>query len=848
MDNQELFIENQTQLTMFDSDGESIFEADVFEEYTAFDSEEFVEEEEFIQEEVKKTTLPLQEGSTFVRKYTIQQFLGQGALGIAYLAEEEGSFNKVVIKEFFPKGVVYREEDGTVAIEDETHLQKLKSYEKMKKVFEEEAQNIVTINSVPHKNIAGFVSLERDVNNTVYYLMPYSKGEELGVYLKRLEQEEKKLSQQEIMALIEPILNGLTHIHAYGVYHKDIKPANIYIREGNEPLLIDFGASVTSAHLLTPTYAPIEQVKRIASEYGDYTDIYAVAVMMYEMVIGHKPPKSQERAEAIARGERDPYSPLITNRNLKKDFEKHFLGAIDHALELAYTARPQTAKLFKEELKGDLKRKKRHKIITLSLLALGVFFALFYIVHEQQRAKYGYLIVPHHQQAEVLVDGRRVTIDKESRYPVLLGKHFIEINNGLGKLSSVHQVEFKEENEQHRIENPLIKEKVLFEVHTKDNLVSQIEINGKFVGNTPYVGKLFYDKEHGGLEKKYAILLRKEGYANSEEKYFRYRELMKEKSYKINVELRKKEGFIEIKSPVGFKIKINGRLVRNKEGEIELTPVTLKRIPGKYTVYLYSSKRELIGKSRLKIYKSILREVVVEDKETTFFPQIKAEKSPRYLLAQEREDKKNSKDTKKATKELLKEPKQPNMSQKINGLMFAKTEVTYDELVRFLNSASLSEKELKKYFYLGTNSIAKYIKREFVDNIHRYSIYKGYEKYPVVQISWHGAKAYIDWLNQQTGISYRLPTHEEWRSIANFTPQGLTSTLNAVAQSPANPLGLFDVYGNVSEWSEDRFGDYSRVTLGGSFNTVKSYLNPLMQNSMNENSTKNSDLGFRLVR
>jgi len=842
MNNQELFIENQTQLTMFDSDGESIFEAEVFEEGTSF------ENEEFLLDEVKKTTLPLQEGSTFVRKYTIQQFLGQGALGIAYLAEEEGSFNKVVIKEFFPKGVVYREEDGTVAIEDETHLQKVKSYEKMKKVFEEEAQNIVTINSVPHKNIAGFVSLERDVNNTVYYLMPYSKGEEFGEYLKRLEHEEKKLNQQEIMALIEPILNGLTHIHAYGVYHKDIKPANIYIREGNEPLLIDFGASVTSAHLLTPTYAPIEQVRRIVSEYGDYTDIYAVAVMMYEMIIGHKPPKSQERAEALARGERDPYSPLVSNSNIRKGFEKHFLRAVDHALELAYTARPQTAKLFKEELRGDLKRKKRHKFIILSLLAITVISALFYAISEQQRAKYGYLILKNNKQTEVLVDGRRIIIDKENRYPILLGKHFIEINNGLENLSSVHEMEFKKENEQQRIENLLIKEKVTFEIHTKNNLISQVEINGKFVGNTPYLGKLFYDKAHGGLEKKYKIVLKKKGYAHSDEKHFLYKELMKEKSYKINVKLRKKEGFLEIKSPVGFKIKINGKLVRNKDREIELTPITLKKVPGRYSIYLYSSKRDSIGKNRIKIYKPILREVVVVDKETTLFPQIKAEKSPRYLMAKEREKKKNSKKIEKPTKEILKSPIKPEMSQEVNGVKFSKKEVSYNELVRFLNSASLSEKELKHYFQIGTNSIAKYIKKESIEGSNRYFVYKGYEHYPVVQISWHGAKAYIKWLNAQTGHSYRLPTQREWRSIAKFKPQGLSSTLNAVAQSFASSLGMFDVYGNVSEWSEDRFGDYSRITLGGSFNTLKNYLNVDMQNSMNENSTKNSDLGFRLVQ
>jgi hypothetical protein len=514
---------------------------------------------------------------------------------------------------------------------------------------------------------------------------------------------------------------------------------------------------------------------------------------------------------------------------------------------LAYTARPQTAKLFKEELKGDLKRKKRHKLIVLSLLVVGVLSAFSYTLYEKQREKYGYLIVPNNEQTQVVVDSRRVKADKENRYPILLGKHFIEINNGSSYLSSTHEIEFKEEEEQHRIENLLIKKQIIFEVRTKNNLVSQVEINGEFVGNTPYLGKLFYDKAHGGLEKKYKILLKKEGYENSTEKQLLYKELIKDKSYKINVELRKKEGFIEIKSPVGFKIKVNGRLVKNKDGEIELTPITLKRIPGKYTIYLYSSKRELIGKNRLKIYKPILKEIIVTDKDTILFPQVKAEKSPKYLMAKEHENKKNSK-RESLTKEVLKTPKEPKMSHEVNGVSFAKTEVTYDELVRFLNASSLSTNELKRYFHLGTNSIAKYIKKESIDGINRYFIYKGYEQYPVVQISWHGAKAYIAWLNEQTNASYRLPTQSEWIRIANFEPNSLNSTLSAVAKKTANSLGIFDVYGNVAEWSEDKFGDYSRIILGGSFNTLETYLNSSMQNNMNESSSKNSDLGFRLVQ
>jgi len=239
--------------------------------------------------------LYLEVGTLFVGKYVIKKVLGRGALGIAYIAEEVGSKNLVVIKEFFPKGVAQRKADSTVALSEEATQKELQSYENMKKLFEEEAQNIVRINQVPHKNIAGFISLERDVNNTIYYLMPYSEGEEMGDYLKRVKEEGKVLSQKEIMELIEPILDGLSHIHKYGVYHKDIKPANIYIRKDDEPMLIDFGASVTSAHLLTPAYAPIEQVNRNISEYGAYTDLYALGVMMYEMVMGYKPPKSKLR-------------------------------------------------------------------------------------------------------------------------------------------------------------------------------------------------------------------------------------------------------------------------------------------------------------------------------------------------------------------------------------------------------------------------------------------------------------------------------------------------------------------------------------------------------------------------
>jgi serine/threonine protein kinase len=832
----ESFQENQTQLTMFDDGGNTLFDQEVIEFDLA--PEVFVEE---------KTYLPyLSEGSTFVRKYTIKKFLGQGAMGIAYLAEEEGSYNQVVIKEFFPKGMVKRESDSTVALDDNATIHQVNSYNNMKKVFEEEAQNIVTINSVPHKNVAGFISLERDINNTIYYLMPYSEGEEFGDYLTRLRKEEHLFSQKEIMALIEPILNGLIHIHNYGIYHKDIKPANIFIRKDDEPLLIDFGASVTSAHLMTPSYAPIEQVKRVVSEYGAYTDLYAVGVIMYEIIVGTKPTKSKLRAEAIARGERDPYQPLSKKKELNRRFENFFLGAIDHVLSLSYRDRPQNATLFKEELKGDIKRKKRNRVLVSIFFIATVLSILGYEIYEKKRVKNAYLIVPHGEQAQLMVDNRLVKAEKDGRYKISLGEHSIEIKNSLGYLSVVKEIKFKKEKSQQRVDNPLIKEAVVLSIRTKENFVAEVEINKKFVGNTPYVGKLYFDKKGGGIEKNYSIVLSKEGYSNSKTKRIIYKELMKKENNLINIALRKEEGCVKVTTPVGFKVKVNGKLIKDKNGRAEITPLKFKRPPGVYTVLLYSSKRE----KQLKVYNHIVKKITVKDQDTTQFPKLKAVKSKRYLQAKKRESKRALKS--KAFKKkhaILIHAKAPILGREFNGVQFAKKEVTYDEVVRFLNSANLSSELLNRYFMVRSNIISKHIKKEIVQGEVEYYVYKGYENYPFIQISWYGAKHYIRWLNRKVGGNYRLATKSEWEMVARLEPTPLTDkTLNPVGTKKANSLGLYDIFGNVAEWGEDDFGEFSKVTLGGSYKTFSDYFSPTMRGGMNAHSNRNIDIGFRLVK
>ncbi|MGE4520652.1 MAG: formylglycine-generating enzyme family protein [Desulfobacteraceae bacterium] len=102
------------------------------------------------------------------------------------------------------------------------------------------------------------------------------------------------------------------------------------------------------------------------------------------------------------------------------------------------------------------------------------------------------------------------------------------------------------------------------------------------------------------------------------------------------------------------------------------------------------------------------------------------------------------------------------------------------------------------------------------------------DKQPMVEISWHGAKKFADWLSKKDGITYRLPTEAEWEyaaragtttaycfgdnsgSLGNYAwydDNSGSKTHEAGLKKP-NKLGLYDMHGNVWEWCEDWFGDY----------------------------------------
>jgi formylglycine-generating enzyme required for sulfatase activity len=161
------------------------------------------------------------------------------------------------------------------------------------------------------------------------------------------------------------------------------------------------------------------------------------------------------------------------------------------------------------------------------------------------------------------------------------------------------------------------------------------------------------------------------------------------------------------------------------------------------------------------------------------------------------------------------------------------------------------------------------------------SHFSGCDNCPVEQVSWNDIQDFIGKLNAQTGKKYRLPTEAEWEyaarggnkskgykyaggndigSVAWYSSNSSSKT-HAVGQKQANELGIYDMSGNVWEWCEDWYGDYSssrqtnpkgpqngsgRVLRGGSWPSGAKYCRVSGRNNPYPVS-RGSNSGFRLV-
>lgn len=283
------------------------------------------------------------EPGTLIDQYIIERPLAGGGFSSVYLARQLDDQMQVAIKEYLPRRLAHRNEQHEVVPNDEEARW---HFQRGRKLFLEEAK---VLTRLKHRNIVEVLNFFK-ANATVYLVMTFEYGKILGEYL--LKEKKGGLSEQFFYQVFPTLLDGVRMIHENGLLHLDIKPHNILIRSGGDPLLLDFGASQPYPYterarigkVLSTGFSPVEQYDA-NGVLGPWSDIYAIGATMRMCLDGAFPPAAPDRAE------KDTLVPAA--KTFRRRYSQGLLEAIDWAMAIAPEERPQSVEAFLAALGAD---------------------------------------------------------------------------------------------------------------------------------------------------------------------------------------------------------------------------------------------------------------------------------------------------------------------------------------------------------------------------------------------------------------------------------------------------------------------------------------------------------------
>ena len=287
---------------------------------------------------VSSNALPV---GTRLGEFEIIGVIGQGGFGIVYLARDHSLGRDVALKEYMPAAFAGRDEYHVTILSEnyaETFMLGLQSFVK-------EAQLLAKFDHSSLVKVYRFW----EANGTGYMAMPFYDAPTLKQMLKG--DYRAWADEAWLKSFLGDVLDALQVLHSKQCYHRDIAPDNILMIDHSKPVLLDFGAArrvigdMTQALtvILKPGFAPIEQYGDMATfSQGPWTDLYALAAVVYFVITGKVPPA------AMARFVSDSLVPLTSCATDR--FSLPFLQALDTALNLRPEQRPQSVAEFRTML------------------------------------------------------------------------------------------------------------------------------------------------------------------------------------------------------------------------------------------------------------------------------------------------------------------------------------------------------------------------------------------------------------------------------------------------------------------------------------------------------------------
>src|ERR1700683_2600265 len=202
--------------------------------------------------------------------YRIIRLLGEGGMGVVYLAEREDLGSQVAIK-LLRDAWLSPARRGRFALEQRTLAQ------------------------LNHPSIPRLYDADTSPDGTPFFVMEYVEGVPLTDFCKT-----QQCSIAERLRLFRAVCEAVLYAHQHAVIHRDLKPSNILVKGDGSIRLLDFGIAkhlenlgelvdqtITGLRLMTPAYAAPEQIR--GEQVGIQSDVYSLGVVLYELLAGQVP-------------------------------------------------------------------------------------------------------------------------------------------------------------------------------------------------------------------------------------------------------------------------------------------------------------------------------------------------------------------------------------------------------------------------------------------------------------------------------------------------------------------------------------------------------------------------------
>jgi WD40 repeat protein/serine/threonine protein kinase len=272
-----------------------------------------------------------------IGRYKLLRVLGEGGMGIVYLAEQEEPVKRQVALKVIKPGM-----DSKQVIAR----------------FDAEQQALALMD---HPHIAQVYDAGLAPSGRPYFVMEYVKGIPVTEHCDKY-----KLTIEERLHLFLHVCEAIRHAHQKGIIHRDLKPSNILVTiEGNEaiPKVIDFGVARAISQPLTertlyteqgqlvgtPEYMSPEQVEMSNQDIDTRADIYSLGVVLYELIAGVLPFDPQTLRE----GGFDHIRKVICEEDPKTPSTRLSKTSVEESAEFARRRRTST-KALQRKLHGDL--------------------------------------------------------------------------------------------------------------------------------------------------------------------------------------------------------------------------------------------------------------------------------------------------------------------------------------------------------------------------------------------------------------------------------------------------------------------------------------------------------------